>query len=236
VRQRKKLILLAMFLGTSSVCVAKDEKLKFHFAEKVSGFWRFRATAEVARPTNSHPYVGEISCEGNGPDGQFSMNGAGGVDDLRLEFLGKADEDGEREQITLTGDHLWLFVDGEKWEYANIPVRNRFTNVEYPGSNEEMILTWRGHQAVRKEATGPWLHFSRFQERLLAAKKAEWSFKSRNWKDVGKENDESKLPKGWKSQRYILNVEPLKLGIAWCAEQVGSDAAFQLPANTLRAE
>jgi hypothetical protein len=231
VRRRKTLFLAALLIATSSVCVATQEQAKFNFAEKSQGPWRFRAITEMARPANAPPYVRETSCEGSGPDGQFSMNGSGGINDLRLSFMGDADEDGEREQITLTGDHLWLFIDGEKWEYANIPLRTLFTNVEYPKSNEDMILTWRGHQAVRKNGVGPWLHFSRFQERLLNAKKTEWSYKSRNWDDVGPENDQNKLPKGWKSQRYIVNVAPFKFGVEWCVEQLASDAAFQLPVS-----
>jgi hypothetical protein len=226
-----KFVLAALLIATPSICVSVEEESKFYFAEKREGLWRLRASTEFSRPIDSLPYVREISCDGNGPDGQFSINGAGGIEYLTLSFMGEADVDGEREEITLIGDHLWLFVDGEKWEYANIPFRKLFTNVEYTGSTEDMVLIWRGYKAVRKGGAGPWLHFSRFQERLLKAKKAEWGYKSRNWDDVSKNNQENRLPKNWRTGRYRINVEPFRRGIAWCNEHVASDAAFQLPAN-----
>jgi hypothetical protein len=159
------------------------------------------------------------------------MNSNGEFQWLRITFLGAPEKDGDREEITHTGDRLWLYVDGERWEYANIPSRfSQFSNLDYPQPEGDIVTGgWVGHEVIRKRADQPWLHLSRVYERLIAAKKLQWSFKSRNWADVGKETAAKQLSSQWQTTRYPIDNTGLQHAVSWCARQATSDAAYVLP-------
>ncbi|MCW4462074.1 hypothetical protein OK349_10180 [Sphingomonas sp. BT-65] len=217
--------------------LAQQRPDSFDFATERSNGWDLKATTQVNwRQPGGLPTVTQIGCRGESPQFSFEMDSAGTLTSLRISFLGSPDEDGEREQITLLGDRLWLYIDGERWEYANIPLPSRqFSNLPYPESKPgEIILIWRGHQAVRRTESEPWRHVSRLYERLIAARKIAWSFKSRNWKDVDSSVPENRLPEGWNRVRYPVDNRGLGDAVTWCERQVASKAAFVLP-DTLKA-
>lgn len=230
----------AFWLGIAAVAVpshalAQPRPDSFDFASSRSGAWELTATTDVKWPERAGPgqlpTVADIYCRGESPQFAFTMAGTGALSFLRINFLGAPDSEGEREQLTLLGDRLWLHIDGERWEYANIASRSRaFSNLPYPPPAERgMILVWSGFQAVRRTEKDPWIHLSRLYERLIGARKIEWSFKSRNWKDVDSSIDENRLPAGWNTRRYPVDTRGLRDAVSWCARQVASDAAYVLP-------
>lgn len=206
----------------------------FDFAiAKLDGF-ELKAQTEI----NWHegqPYVGEILCEGASEDVLFEVEGDGSFRSLRLSFHGLPDEDDERSDITLTGDALWLYVDGRRYEYRNIATpAPTFSNRSYPPDPdpERVILpVWRGHQAVRASESDSFMHLSRIYPDLIGAKKIEWGYKSRNWRDVDQREAENQLPDGWETRRYPIKTAGLQVAVDWCTRQVQSDAARAFPAN-----
>jgi hypothetical protein len=162
---------------------------------------------------------------------EFSMSGAGALSSLRIRFSRDVERIGPQE-ATLLGDQLWLYIDGERWEYANIPGRSTFSNFDYRKNEGGIVIGgWLGHQAVRKSHGGEWIHLSRFYERLIAAKRIEWGYKSRDWAVVNRHVTENQLPKGWETARYQINNAELRSAVSWCARQVGSRAPYVLPAH-----
>ena len=208
----------------------------FDFATLRTPIWTLTATTNVhweRPPAVGYPIVSGIECTGRSDQFGFTMNGSGDVSWLAVSFLGKADEDGEREQLALLGDRLWLYIDGQRWEYANIPAHSgEFSNIEYPPPESDVILPlWRGHKAVRRNQDQPWINFNLLNHRLITAKRIEWSFKSRDWTVVNKRESANQLPKNWKNTRYKVDNEGLQDAILWCARQVSSKDAYILPAG-----
>jgi len=207
----------------------------FDFASEKTPAWTLTARTNIFWPEENEsgqPTIAGIECRGESAQFSFSVNDAGELQWLRMTFLGAADRDGDRGETSLLGDHLWLYLDGERWEYANIPVRSiQFSNLDYPRMEGDGIITggWRGHPALRKSPDQPWLHLSRFYERLVAAKKIAWGFKSRDWTVVDRNVAENRLPRAWQTTRYPIDNAGLQNAVSWCARQVSSDAAYVLP-------
>jgi hypothetical protein len=213
-----------------------DADDSFDFAVMRTPAWALKATTNVNwghPPATRQPIVASVECRGESRQFDFNMSGSGEVSSLRARFLGKAEEDGEREEITLLGDHLWLYIDGERWEYANIPAHSaEFSNIPYLPSESDIILSvWRGHQAVRRAEDQPWINLKLIYHRLITAKRIEWSFKSRDWAVVDQKNVKNQLPENWKNTRYEVDNEGLQAAIFWCARQVLSEDAYILPTN-----
>ncbi len=221
-------------LSTARAATQSDDE-SFEFATRHTSSWVLTAATNVNWPEGpdaGHPTVASIGCRGESRQFDFSMTGAGDIDRLRARFLGNFDRDGEREEITLLGDHLWLYIDGARWEYANIPAHSTaFSNLQYPPPASDLILPlWRGYQAVRKSADEPWVNLKLIYDRLVSARRMEWSFKSRDWSVVDKRNPKNALPENWRTQRYKIDTDGLHGAVLWCARQVASEAAYILPA------
>lgn len=222
--------LICFLTSTVIVPPASAEVLtsrSFDFATERTASWSLTATTKLNRA--DPPAIDHISCLGQNEQFGFSMNGSGALEWLNIKFLSNPEEDGDRSQITLLGDHLWLYVDGERWEYANIPFSSLLKNFKYSQPDGDIILMWRGHPAVRKGDSHPWLHLSRIYELLIAAQKIEWSYKSRDWTVVDKTVRDNQLPEGWQTTRYAIDNRGLEESVSWCAKQVSSDAAYTLP-------
>lgn len=206
----------------------------FDFATAAQDGFKLKAWTEI-NWNDGQPYVGDILCEGWSEDASFEIEGSGNIRSLRLGFHGLPDEDGERSGITLTGDTLWLYVDGQRYEYRNIgmaaPTFSNHTYPPDPNPEREIILTWRGHHAVRASETDPFMHLSRIYSDLVSAKAIEWGYKSRNWNDVDQREPENRLPDGWETRRYPVKIAGLRAAVDWCTRQVQSDAARAFPAN-----
>lgn len=206
----------------------------FDFAKAELDGFELKARTEV-NWNDGQPYVDEILCEGASEDVLFEIEGDGNFRSLRLSFHGLPDEDGERADITYLGDTLWLYVDGRRYEYRNIGMpAPTFSNHIYPpdpNADREIILVWRGHQAVRALESDPFMHLSRLYSDLVGAKRIEWGYKSRNWRDVDRREPENQLPDGWETRRYPIKVAGLRGAVDWCTRQVASDAAKRLPAD-----
>ena len=228
--------------------MAQAESLpqSFTYASAVQGKWELKARTDIEwfsqRPDGSRMAGTErVECQGTSPDIDFRLDGSGRIESLRFRFLGLPDQDGERNESTLLGDRLWLLVDDERWEFANVLSTSRFSNVPDAVTSDEqtedeqiVVMPWRGHQAVRKNGTGPWLHISRLYERVIAARTLNWGFKSRDWTVVDKSIEENALPVTWKTRRYAIERAGLPEAINWCAELVRSELAYVLPAELLR--
>ena len=228
--------LVASIVATSSSAEAmmQTEADSFDFAVMRTPTWTLTATTNVNwghSPAIRYPTVAGVECTGESPQFAFNMSSSGGVSSLRAKLLGKADEDGEREEITLLGDRIWLYIDEERWEYANIPAHSReFSNIPYPPPESDIILpVWRGYQVVRRAEDQPWVNLNLLYHRLITAKRIEWSFKSRDWTVVDMKNVENRLPRNWQTTRYRIDNEGLNDAIFWCARQVSSEKAYILP-------
>lgn len=232
-----KFVFLLLAAGCAVQLTAQNLPRQFDFAKLKVGDWSLRAETEIMwaeEQSKKFPRIEEVNCYGQSPDADFSMNSSAAVD-LMLRFRGP-DEDGGLGEITATGDHLWLYVDGERWEYANIERRpSELLNVEYPVYNREeeiIIPVWRGFQAVRKSPKDPWTNFDLIQGKLLSAKKLAWGFKSRDWNVVNRELNE--LPNGWQNARYLIDSTHWREVTDWCSRQVASEEARTLPADLLK--
>lgn len=192
--------------------------------------WTTKATTDVDRSGNGPPRVSGVRCFGEGPEFKFEMDGTTDLITFGLEFPGKPDSDDGQTQITLLGDHLWLFIDGERWEYANIPVRSFvFKNVAYAPPSDIQIMDWRGYQAVRRNEAEPWIHLKLIFHRLISAKQVRWGFKSRDWTVVDRTIPDNGLPSDWQSKRYDIDTHGLRDAFDWCARHVSGDEAYILP-------
>ena len=217
----------AMLFATAAPGQERPDSFDFA-AERLNG-WDLKATTEIDWRRSAEPAVSDLRCYGERPPITFEMNHEGMLTALRIDFLGKADADGD---ITLLGDHLWLYLDGERWEYANIPKHSwQFSNLRYPlPKQDEVVLGgWRGHQAIRRSESKPWRHVSRLYERLIAARRIEWGFKSRNWTQVNRSEPDNQLPADWQTARYPIDNRGLHDAVSWCERQIASKAAFVLP-------
>lgn len=226
---------LTLVGGTALAAQNRGPTDSFDFAEKQMGQWQLKATTHLYRSDRVEkewsPTVTGVTCDGEAPQGSFKVDG-GMISALRMRFLGSPDKRGNRDEITLLGDHLWLYIDGDRWEFANIPIHSpNFSNGNYPatGPDEVVIADWRGYQAVRKTEKDPWLAINMIYERLMDAKKLEWGFKSREWTVVDKSVSANRLPAHWETTRYPINNRDLKKAIFWCARQISSDNAYTLP-------
>lgn len=236
-----KFAALCLIASSTASSIASAQALdleandSFDFAVKQTPDWTLKATTKVDLRNASRggqPTIADIYCEGEGPQFTFRLSDVGEVEWLSMGIIGGTAEGGDERMSVLLGDHLWLYLDGERWEFANIPRRpSSFLNVPQPKINidEIVIPVWRGHQAVRKAEGQPWLHISRLYEKIISADKIEWSFKSRDWSVVNKSIIENQLPQHWKIARYPLNNRGLRDAVSWCAMQVSSDAAYILP-------
>jgi hypothetical protein len=231
VRSAKRASIVAVVLLTLPQ-ISLAETTSFQFARTINRGWTLEAETELVWSRSNDtglPSISSIICRGQGEQVNFTMNGSGEIGGLSINFLGDPEKDGDRSQITLIGDRLWLYIDGQRWEYAKIAARSLLTNVAYPPTEGDILLLWTGHSAVRADEGKPWLHISRIYEKLIAAKSVSWSYKSRNWKDVDQSISENRLPVGWQAKRYKINAAGLGSAVDWCAQQVRSDMAYKLP-------
>jgi hypothetical protein len=178
----------------------------FDFAVMRTPAWVLTATTSVnwsEPPTAGYPTVASVECRGESRQFVFDVNRSAEISWLRTRFLGKADEDGERDEITLLGDRLWLYIDGERWEYANIPTHSaEFSNIQYPPPKSDIVLpVWRGYQAVRRAEDQPWINLKLIYYRLINADQIEWSFKSRL---DGRRQEKCKKPASKRLAKYTL--------------------------------
>lgn len=205
----------------------------FDFAKLHTETWDAAASTSVRwHPTLQRPIVEGVECKGNSRQISFSMDESAQVTFLRVDFLSDAADGSDLEFITALGDHLWLYIDGERWEYAHIPKHSwEFTNVRYPVLKQDGIIIpiWRGIEAVRKDESQPWLNLKLFYDRLITAKDVAWGFKSRDWKVVDRNEPANQLPEGWQQKRYRIDNSGLQEAVSWCAGQVVADAAYILP-------
>jgi len=221
------------FISSVAFASPNEPRDSFDYATAKIGKWELSATTEVNWPDyGSELTVKNINCHGENGEITFDVDRSGGLR-LSVRFLGFADKNGNRDEITLLGDRLWLYIDGERWEFANIPARgSRFSNVEYPPpSSDDILPIWTGFQGVRKIETDPWRKFDSVIERMISARTVQWSFKSRDWKVVDSKGPGNRLPRDWNRTRYPVDNARLAEAVNWCARQVSSDAAYILPAN-----
>ncbi|WP_447725992.1 hypothetical protein [Sphingomonas koreensis] len=218
--------------------IQTDADDSFDFAVMRTPTWALTATTNVDWrhfPAARYPTVASIECNGESQQFHFSMDSTGDVSWLHARLLGTADDDGERNEITLLGDRIWLYIDGERWEYANIPEHSgAFSNILYPAPESDIIVSsWRGYQAVRRAEDQPWINLKLIYHRLITAMRIEWSFKSRDWAVVDKNNVANQLPRNWRNTRYKVDNQGLHDAVFWCARQVSSEDAYILPARML---
>lgn len=212
--------------------IQTDTRDSFVFAVKRSPTWVLTATTNV-NWDGSTATVASVQCRGESDQFNFEMNSAAAISWLVPDFVVNAGADDDQGQSPLLGDHLWLYIDGERWEYANIPSHPaEFSNVTYP-SIEGGITTgdWRGYSAVRMNESQPWINLAMIYDRLIAAKRIEWSFKSRDWTVVDKKETANSLPKNWQNLRYKVDNTGLQDAVSWCARKVVSKDAYIFPAG-----
>lgn len=143
----------AIIVAHPTTAIAQNAD-SFDFAVSHTAAWSLKATTNVNWNTDRPdlpPTISSVSCQGESPQLSFEVNDTAGVASLRIRFLGQVKPDGDQDEITSIGDHLWLYIDGTRWEYANISARpSEFSNVNYPKSDDEIIMTiWRGYHAIR---------------------------------------------------------------------------------------
>lgn len=225
---------IAMTSPVNAASRARENEDEFDFAVMRTPDWTLTATTVVNwkhASAGKYPTVASVQCRGESRQFSFSVNSSGEVSWLRVRFLGKPAEDGEQDEITLLGDQLWLYLDGIRWEYANLPARSaHFANITYSKPESDTVMpVWRGYQAVRTAQSQPWINFKLFYHHLITAKQIEWSFKSGDWTVVNKRDERNYLPNKWKNTRYKIDNEGLSTAIMWCARSVSSDDAYILP-------
>lgn len=229
---------IGLIVGCQSIqLIAQTPPRGFDFARTKIGDWSLRAETQIlwrVDQGNMLPRVEDVNCFGQSADADLSVTADTQLD-FFIRFRGPS-QDGDLGEITATGDHLWLYIDGERWEYANIELRpSKLLNLKYPVSNRDdeiITLVWRGHQAVRKSTKDPWTNFDLIQGKLLSARKIAWGFKSRDWTVV--DRDLNELPKGWQTARYPINNAHWQDVVDWCTGQVASDSARILPIDLLK--
>jgi hypothetical protein len=228
-------LLLASASLISGPAAAEQRASSFDFAETKIGGFGVKATTEIEW-TTVDPYIGEIRCEGSNEEVRFVVNGRGAISWLNFTFDGPPDDTGNRAQLTYLGDVIWLYLDGEKIEYHNIGTpTNRFPNYAYPPEEDrEILLLWTGYRALRTSKDAPLVDMAMFYQDIVDARKIEWGFKSRDWKDIDKSNPNNALPTGWEKRRYHINTKGLRGAVHWCAVQVSSSAATTLPDGIMR--
>ena len=211
---------------------AASQADEFEFARTNLANFELRAKTDVVWGERG-PSIADVTCFGDNQDISFVVDRSTKINFLRFAFRGPSASDGDREQITLLGDTLWLFIDGKKYEYRNIPYVPTFTNRPLspaPASADEIvILTWRGYQAVQPASGNGLIDLSRIYHDIMAAKRIEWAFKSRNWKQVDQKVPDNALPSGWQTRRYKIDTRDLDKAVAWCSRSVTSDEAKRLP-------
>jgi hypothetical protein len=232
------IIASVVVLLPTAKATGQTNKESFDFAVMHTPTWDVTATTNVFWPEPAGtrgPTVAGVECRGEGSQFNFSMNSSRKVIWLRPTFVGKARNKGERDELAYTGDHLWLYLDNEKWEYANIPARSdEFSNIKYPRPESDIITGgWRGYQAVRRSEGEPWLNIDIIYLRIISAKRIEWSFKSRDWTAIDPNVVENRLPENWEKTRYPINNEGLAAAVSWCAKHVSSEDAYILPKKML---
>ncbi len=152
---------IGLIVGCQSIqLIAQTPPRGFDFARTKIGDWSLRAETQIlwrVDQGNMLPRVEDVNCFGQSADADLSVTADTQLD-FFIRFRGPS-QDGDLGEITATGDHLWLYIDGERWEYANIELRpSKLLNLKYPVSNRDdeiITLVWRGHQAVRKSPKDP---------------------------------------------------------------------------------
>lgn len=223
-------------LPGSLAAAPPDRPGQFEFARTKIG--AFEATAETTIDWHGDaPFVQDVNCFADNQDIRFIVGRTGEIKSLGFAFRGSPEPDGDRPEITLTGDALWLFVDGKRYEHRNISAGERFTNYAYaPPPKDTVILpVWRGYRGIRTSETNAFVNMSLIYGDILRARKLEWAFKSRNWDQVDRSVPENALPKGWEGRRYPIDNKGLKATVEWCAAAVASDASRRLPPQILEA-
>ncbi|WP_220128478.1 hypothetical protein [Sphingomonas sp. CGMCC 1.13658] len=204
---------------------------RFDFARTRLGSFELVAETTI-RWRHDIPMIDSVQCRGDNGDIRFVIEQGGRLVSLSFSFAGQPDEEGNRGSLAYLGDELWLFVDGTRYEYRNISApTNRFSNFTYPEAPGDQIIVpvWRGYHAVRAPGSTTFIDISRIYEDLVKARRLEWGFKSRNWREIDPNVPENQLPNGWESHRYPINKKRLREAVDWCSEQVGSDVSRQLP-------
>ena len=224
---------LSAFVAAGVVGVplqAAPQANEFEFAKTKLAKFELRAKTDIVWGERG-PSISDITCFGDNQDISFVIDRSTKINFLRFAFRGPPASDGDREQITLLGDTLWLFIDGKKYEYRNIPYVPTFTNHPLsPGSPDEIVvMPWRGYQAVQVASGNGFVNLSRIYHEIMAAKRIEWAFKSRNWKQVDPKVPGNVLPSGWQTRRYEINSRDLATAVDWCSRAVTSDNAKRLP-------
>ncbi|TCM00014.1 hypothetical protein C8J41_1276 [Sphingomonas sp. PP-CC-3G-468] len=232
------IIASVVVLLPTAKATAQTDKESFNFAVMHTPTWVVTATTNVFWPEPAgarEPTVASVECRGEGSQFNFNMNSSRKLVWLSPTFVGKARNKGERDELAYTGDHLWLYLDNEKWEYANIPARSgEFSNVKYPRPESDIITGgWRGYQAVRRSEGEPWLNIDLIYLRIISAKRIEWSFKSRDWTAINPNVVQNRLPENWQKTRYPITNDGLAAAVSWCAKHVASEDAYILPRRML---
>ena len=236
---RRRTAWLAILLVTAATLTVSEGSLaqqlnrlsEFEFARSRIGNFELRAETRVHWNADI-PMIESVSCWGSNEDIRFEIGPVGRLEHIAFSFNGLPDEDGDRPMLGLLGDEMWLYVDGIRYEYRNIPAPTaQVTNFSYPVEQGErvVVVPWRGNHAVRAPNSRLFVDISRIQDELINARRLEWSFKSRNWQQVDRSEPSNRLPPGWERRRYRIDNARLKEAVDWCTEQVDSAAARSLP-------
>jgi hypothetical protein len=208
---------------------------EFTFSQQTIGSFRVSARTRLLW-REGQPTIRSIDCLGDSQDIEFVVAQNGQIERLQLNFTGEANENGSKPQITLLGDHLWLYVDDQRYEFANFQRESRVANFAYApveSSEEQVVMPqWIGHSAVRRSSAEPFMDMSRIYSSLIAARRLQWQFKSRDWSLVDGRESSNRLPDGWQSHRYSIDNLNLEEAIGWCTIQVALPIARRLPAPT----
>lgn len=233
----RSLVLFALQILPLSI--AAQASAEETFASTTIGSFELQAETEIDLE-DGQPYIGNVTCYAASEDISFSVDREGRLTWLHFSFVGETDEDGNRPDLALLGDGIWLYVDGHRFEYRNIGTPTRqFRDYEYradPDDDGIMLPVWHGYQAVRERDSAPFMHMSRIYEQVIAARRLEWGFKSRDWKVVDRTVPGNQLPEGWETRRYPINKDRLIEALEWCTRQVVSEAAIALPSRFRNAD
>jgi hypothetical protein len=229
VNHPRALIAVLLLASTPTRAQVASRPAEFNFAKAKIGRFETTATTTLNWRDNT-PRIQSISCVGDNGEIRFVVDRTGRLQQLQIGFVGPS-VNGNPEHLTLLGDALWLFVDGKRYEYRNIPIEDRFANYSYPPAPAGTIILpdFRGYEGVRVLASEPFMNLARIYADIVKAKSLRWAFKSRNWKQVNRSVPENALPPGWQHQRYRIDNEKLNAAVDWCTKAVASERARDLP-------
>lgn len=231
----KRIALLGLMVAIFLFEPAKaGQSNHFKFAETRIAGLDVQATTDVSW-SKDIPTIADIDCGGHSDSVEFWVDRFGNISTLTVRFNGPPDGEGNRQNLALLGDHIWLWVDGRRYEHLHIPApSDKFSNFDYKAEpiEEEIILVWRGYVAI-KPHNRPVMSIQRIYSALVDAKKIEWGFKSRDFKTVTA-SPGNQLPTGWEQRRYTVESQGLRQAVDWCTSEVASSRARQLPAEYLQ--